>query len=544
MSGIQEIRVPDIGGAKDVDVIEVLVNIGDRVEADESIITLETDKATMEIPSPNAGIVERILVKEGSKVSENSVIIELKSVDAIRENSVNIQPEYTAVEQASTAALAEDRYNIQEITVPDIGGASDVEVIEVLVAEGDSVDLEQPLITLETDKATMEIPAPASGIVARVMVQEGSKVSQGTVILELQSSAANVPGPAPAAAPEAFSGSDLPSVVELAVASSPPPVEVTKPEFQGSPARGNNMAYSSPSVRKIARELDVHLGDVKGTGIKGRITKEDVHAYVKAVMHQQRSDGGAVVAEAGPFKNMLPWPKVDFAKFGPVERMPLPRIRKISGANLHRNWVSIPHVTNHEDADITDLEEFRVKLNRENEKAGIKVTMVALLIKVAVAALKKFPDFNASLDGDEIVRKGYYHIGFAADTHNGLMVPVIRDADKKGILEVASEVSSLAAKARDGKLMAVDMSGGCFSISSLGGIGGTYFTPIINAPEVAILGVARSRTQLMWNGKEALPRLMLPMSLSWDHRVVDGAQAGRFNAYMADVLADFRRAML
>lgn len=438
---------------------------------------------------------------------------------------------------------------LQEVRVPDIGDAKDVDVIEVLVKVGDSVEAEQSLVTLETDKATMEVPSPAAGIVARVLVEEGSKVSEGSVILELQSVAATEPAPQPAASPELAPSSTAEQVVERKQAPAAQASNVLTPTLQTAGAiksSGDEMVYSSPSVRKLARELDVRLSDVPGSGPKGRITKEDVHAYVKAVMQQQRNGAGTVQAGSadGPFKDMLPWPKVDFAKFGPVERQPLSRIRKVSGANLHRNWVTIPHVTNHEDADITELEAFRVRLNRENERAGIKVTMVALLVKAVVSALKKFPDFNASLDGDEIVRKGYYHIGFAADTPNGLVVPVVRDADKKGILEIASEVSALAAKARDGKLTVADMSGGCFSISSLGGIGGSYFTPIINAPEVAILGVSRSRTQLMWNGKEAVPRLMLPMSLSWDHRVVDGAQAGRFNAYLAEILADFRRVML
>jgi len=430
---------------------------------------------------------------------------------------------------------------ILEIRVPDIGDAKDVDVIEVLVKKGEHVAAEQPIITLETDKATMEIPCPFPGEVSRLLVREGSKVSEGTVILELlpQAEAANTT-------------SEVAAITDSPVLPAPPPASDPAPgrshvEAEDKPtavpaAGADNLAYSSPSVRKLARELDVQLSDVRGTGAKGRITKADVHAYVKASVQQQRKGGGNT--GAGPFAELLPWPKVDFARFGPVERLPLPRIRKISGANLHRNWVTIPHVTNHEDADITDLEAFRLQLNREHERAGIKVTMVALLIKAVVAALKKYPDFNSSLDGDEVVRKGYFHIGFAADTPNGLVVPVVRDADKKGLLELAAEVSELAAKARAGKLSSVDMSGGCFSISSLGGIGGTYFTPIINAPEVAILGVGRARNQVTWNGREAVPRLTLPMSLSWDHRVVDGAQAGRFNAFLAEILADFRRAML
>lgn len=429
--------------------------------------------------------------------------------------------------------------NVQEICVPDIGGASDVEVIELLIAVGDKVAVEQGLITLETDKATMDVPSPNAGVVTRLLVKEGERVSEGSVIAELevgeQDRAEQTAASAAAAevSAEDVEAKNTSSPMEDASESAPPVLPHPKlPEMDL-----DQISYSSPSIRKLARELDVDLTQVKGTGPRNRITRDDVHGFVQSVM---RSGG----ADATPFKDLLPWPEVDFAKFGPVTRQPLSRIRKISGANLHRNWVTIPHVTNHEDADITALEAFRVALNRDSESTGVKVTLVALLIKAIVAALKKFPEFNASLDGDTVVLKGYYHIGFATDTPNGLVVPVIRDADKKGILELAGEVSALAAKAREGKLTALEMSGSCFSISSLGGIGGTYFTPIINAPEIAILGVARARTQVVWNGSASEPRLILPMSLSWDHRVVDGAQAGRFNAYLANVLADFRRALL
>ena len=450
-----------------------------------------------------------------------------------------------------------------KVNVPDIGGGTDVEVIEILVQVGDSIDSGDSLIMLETDKATMEVPSPHTGTVKRILTVQGGKVNEGDLILELEQAAvndANKPAPkaetpAPIDEPEA--------VVETAIntpaqADSSTPIASTDSTVDNTsvtPAKPvspigvnavdkNNIAYASPSVRKLAHQLDIALENVKGSGLKGRITKEDVHAYVKALMKNELQGSPHPQSHDGPFKEMLAWPKVDFSKFGSVRREPLSRIRKISGANLHRNWVSIPHVTNHEDADITELEAFRVQLNQQHQPLGIKVTMVALLIKVLAAALKKFPEFNASLDGDDIVMKDYYHIGFAADTPNGLVVPVLRNADKKGILEVATEVSELASKAREGKLTMADMSGGCISISSLGGIGGTYFTPIINAPEIAILGVGRARTELKWNGKEALPRLILPMSLSWDHRAVDGAQAGRFNAYIASLLADIRCALL
>ena len=449
--------------------------------------------------------------------------------------------------------------NLLQVNVPDIGGGTDVEVIEILVQVGDSIDSGDSLIMLETDKATMEVPSPHAGTVKRILAVQGGKVNEGDLILELEEATVND-------ANETQSKAEIPEPNDepVAAVNAPAEPEISTPTAQPdstldntatTPARSpspigvngvdkNNIAYASPSVRKLAHQLDIVLENVKGTGLKGRITKEDVHAYVKALMKSQQQASLSHQPQDGPFKNMLAWPNVDFSKFGPVRREPLSRIRKISGANLHRNWVSIPHVTNHEDADITELEAFRVQLNQQHEPQGIKVTMVALLIKVLTAALKKYPQFNASLDGDDIVMKDYYHIGFAADTPNGLVVPVLRDADKKGILEVAKEVAELAKKAREGKLTVADMSGGCISISSLGGIGGTYFTPIINAPEIAILGVGRARTELKWNGKEAIPRLIMPMSLSWDHRAVDGAQAGRFNAYIASLLADIRCALL
>jgi pyruvate dehydrogenase E2 component (dihydrolipoamide acetyltransferase) len=438
-----------------------------------------------------------------------------------------------------------------EIKVPDIGDFKEVEVIELLVKVGDVIKAEQSLITVESDKASMEIPSSTAGKVVSISVKIGDKIAEGSKLLMLEadsgSTVAASPSPAPAPAP--VSATVTTAVPATASVVAPAPVSaqaisVAAPTAALAPAPAAGvLPHASPSVRKFARELGVDLSQVGGSGPKGRITVEDVRGFVKVAL-AGGSTSKAAAANDGAGLGLIPWPKVDFAKFGEIQTKPLSRIKKISGANLHRNWVMIPHVTNHDDADITDLEAFRVLLNKENEKSGVKVTMLAFLIKACVQALKKFPEFNASLDGDNLVLKQYFHIGFAADTPNGLMVPVIKDADKKGIFEIAKESSELAGKAREGKLAPAEMQGGCFSISSLGGIGGTYFTPIINAPEVAILGVCRSATNPVWNGTGFEPRLILPMSLSWDHRVIDGASAARFNTYLAALLADFRRVML
>ena len=435
-----------------------------------------------------------------------------------------------------------------EVKVPDIGDFDEVSVIELLVKPGDTVKPEQSLITVESDKASMEIPSSAGGVVKALKVKLGDKVAQGTVVVMLESDGAAAPAPA---APVAAVATAAPAAAPAPVAAPAPLPERISPTaalVAHEPAAPSGaLAHASPSVRKFARELGVPLDEVKGTGPKGRITQEDVQAFTKAVMSGAASTRAAAAqspAGGGEGLGLLPWPKIDFTKFGPVERKDLGRIKKISAANLHRNWVMIPHVTNHDDADITELEALRVQLNKENEKSGIKVTMLAFLIKACVAALKRFPDFNSSLDGEQLVLKQYFHIGFAADTPNGLVVPVIRDADKKGVLAISQEMSELAKKARDGKLTPAEMQGACFTISSLGGIGGRYFTPIINAPEVAILGVCKSQLEPVWDGKQFQPRLMLPLSLSWDHRVIDGASAARFNGYLGQVLADFRRVLL
>lgn len=452
-----------------------------------------------------------------------------------------------------------------ELTVPDIGDVSDAAVIELLVKPGDTVRPEQSLITIESDKASMEVPSSQGGVIKELRLKLGDKVSQGSVIGLLEvgegAAAASAPAAAPAApstpvapAPTATSSS-VPAAAPAAAEPSPvaEPAPRISPTASLPPAEApaaGQVAHASPSVRRFARELGVDIAKVPGTGPKGRITHVDVQNFVKGVIAKVASGGASPAANSGAGSadlggmTLLPWPSIDFTKFGPIERQPLSRIKKISGANLHRNWVRIPHVTNNEEADITELEAFRVKLNEEHAKAGTKFTLLAFLLKACAVSLRKFPQFNASLDGDDLVLKNYVHIGFAADTPNGLVVPVIRDVDQKSLSQLALETAALAAKAREGKLTPADMSGGCFSISSLGGFGGTTFTPIINAPEVAILGVCRSATKPVWNGSEFVPRLMLPLSLSYDHRVIDGASAAKFNAYLAALLADFRRALV
>ncbi len=460
---------------------------------------------------------------------------------------------------------------IIDVTIPDIGDFDEVAVIELLVKTGDKVRAEQSLITVESDKASMEIPSSHAGVVKELQVKLGDKVKQGSIVLKLETAdvAAAAPvaaaavapvaaiAPVVAAPPVAVAAVSVAAAVAhaaVAVVAAPAVAVVAAPAHQPANALSGDLPHASPSVRKFARELGVPLNEVKGSGPKGRISQEDIQSFSRAVMTgETRTQAQAAKAPAGDGAGLglIPWPKVDFAKFGPIERKELGRIQKISGANLLRNAVMIPTVTNHDDADITELEEFRVQTNLENEKAAkaginasVKVTMLAFLIKACVNALQKYPQFNSSLDGDALVYKHYWHIGFAADTPNGLMVPVLKDADKKGILQISAEMGELAKKAREGKLSPAEMSGATFTISSLGGIGGRYFTPIINAPEVAILGVCKSQMEPKWNGKEFVPRLMLPLSLAWDHRVIDGAAAARFNAHLGHILADFRRVLL
>jgi pyruvate dehydrogenase E2 component (dihydrolipoamide acetyltransferase) len=547
-----EVKVPDIGDFKDVEVIELLVKPGDTVKPEQSLATVESDKASMEIPSSHGGVVKELKIKLGDKVNEGTLLLLLDSegAAAAAPAAPSPQPSPAAAGEGakpaptpSPAPAGEGRGEggLVEVKVPDIGDFAEVSVIEVFIKPGDTVKVEQSLITVESDKASMEIPSSHAGVVKEVKVKVGDKVAKGSLVAMVEASGGAAPAPQQQPSPQ-----PSPAVAgDGAQAERPVPAAAMPAHEPGAPS--GSLPHASPSVRRFARELGVPLDEVKGSGPKGRITQEDVQGFVKGVMAgTQTTKAAAKVPAAGGvgLPGLLPWPQVDFAKFGTVERKDLSRIKKISGANLHRNWVMIPHVTNHEDADITELEAFRVQLNKENEKSGVKVTMLAFLIKASVAALKKFPEFNASLDGEQIVLKQYFHIGFAADTPNGLMVPVIKDADKKGVMQISQEMSELAKKARDGKLGPAEMTGGCFSISSLGGIGGRYFTPIINAPEVAILGVCKSSTEPVWDGKAFQPRLMLPLSLSWDHRVIDGAAAARFNAYLASVLQDFRRVML
>ena len=557
-----DIQVPDIGDFDEVGVIELLVKVGDTVKAEQSLITVESDKASMEIPSSHAGVVKELKIALGDKVKQGSVIAVVESADAVA-SAPAAAPAPAAVAPAPVAAAAPAPVapaaapataGPVEVRVPDIGDFKDVAVIELLVKVGDTIKLEQSLFTVESDKASMEIPSPAAGVVKELKVKIGDTVNIGDLVALLEGVAGSAPAAAAAPAAPAAAPAAAPVAAPAPVAAAVAPVAATAsvPAHQpGTPTAG--LPHASPSVRKFARELGVPIDEVKGSGPKGRITQDDVQNFTKQVMAgaaQTKAQAAKAPAASGGSGgsgvglDLLPWPKVDFTKFGPVERKDLSRIKKISGANLHRNWVVIPHVTNHDDADITDLEAFRVQFNKENEKSGVKVTMLAFMIKAAVAALKKFPEFNSSLDGDQLVMKNYFHIGFAADTPNGLVVPVIRDADKKGIVQISQEMGDLAKKARDGKLGPADMTGGCFSISSLGGIGGRYFTPIINAPEVAIMGVCKSSLEPKWDGKQFAPRLMLPLSLSWDHRVIDGAAAARFNVYFASLLADFRRIVM
>jgi pyruvate dehydrogenase E2 component (dihydrolipoamide acetyltransferase) len=540
MTQIIEVKVPDIGDFSDVPVIEVLVKPGDNLKVDDAIVTLESDKATMDVPSPAAGVVKEVLVKLGDRVGEGSLLIKVES----GATAAAPAPQPTAApapQPAAPAPAPAAAGGVVEVKVPDIGDFSDVPVIELFVKVGDTIKVDDAVVTLESDKATMDVPSPAAGVVKEVLVKLGDKVSEGKVLIKVESTAPAV----------ATSG----AAVVAAPAPTPlPPQKPETPEAPTAPAQAMATAapapalplgarvHASPSVRAYARELGADLNRVKATGPKGRILKEDVVAYVKGVL------SGAVAAPSAPAGaglggglDLLPWPRVDFSKFGEIEVQPLSRIKKISGQNLSRNWVMIPAVTYHEDADITDLEAFRVQLNKENEKSGAKVTMLAFLIKACVKAMQKYPEFNSSLDGENLVLKKYFNIGFAADTPNGLVVPVVKNADRKTVMEIAAETTDLAKQARDGKLKPADMQGACFTISSLGGIGGTYFSPIINAPEVAILGVNKSAMKPVWDGKAFVPRLTLPLSLTADHRVIDGALATRFNVYVAQLLADMRR---
>ncbi|MEG9498961.1 pyruvate dehydrogenase complex dihydrolipoyllysine-residue acetyltransferase [Mannheimia indoligenes] len=534
-SAVVEVNVPDIG-SDEVNVTEIMVKVGDSVEVDQSIINVEGDKASMEVPAPVAGVVKEILINVGDKVSTGKLIMKFETASSA---SAQAAPVAEAVAPAQTSASA-----IKDVNVPDIGG-DEVNVTEIMVKVGDSVSEEQSLITVEGDKASMEVPAPFAGVVKEILVKSGDKVSTGSLIMKFE-----VAGAAPAQ-----------------VASAPAP-QAAAPAKADTVAAGQNQsglnqeqvvsaagyAHATPVIRRLAREFGVNLDKVKGTGRKGRIVKEDIQAYVKTAVQVFEKAGGTASAAAGngvangAGLGLLPWPKVDFSKFGEVEEVELSRINKISGANLHRNWVMIPHVTHFDRTDITELENFRKEQNKEAEKRklDVKITPVVFIMKAVASALEAFPRFNSSIseDAQRLTLKKYINIGVAVDTPNGLVVPVFKNVNKKGIIELSRELMEVSKKAREGKLTASDMQGGCFTISSLGGIGTTHFTPIVNAPEVAILGVSKSEMQPIWNGKEFEPRLMLPLSLSFDHRVIDGADGARFLSYINGVLADIRRLVM
>lgn len=543
-SEIIEVTVPDIGDAADVDVIEILVKEGDTVAAEDGLITLETDKATMDVPSPKAGKVVSLKVKEGDKVSEGSLVLTLEvagSASASAPAAAAPAAESAPAATPAAAPVAEAVEEEIEVKVPDIGDATDVDVIDVLVKEGDTINAEDGLITLETDKATMDVPAPKGGVVTKMLVKQGDKVSMGSPVLMLKVQGAAKPAAA-AAAP-----APAPVVSEPQADSKPKPPPVPHHPSAGEKT-SSGKAHASPSVRRLAREFGVDLSQVSATGPKGRVLKEDIQSYVKYELSRPKATASSSVASGNGGLQVIAPPKVDFAKFGEVEEIPLTRIQKISGPNLHRNWVTIPHVTQFEEADITDMEAFRKEQNvvAEKRKLGFKITPLVFMMKAVADALKAYPTFNSSLSetGESLIQKKYYHIGIAVDTPNGLVVPVVRDVDKKGIYELSQELTEISIKARDGKLKAADMQGSCFTISSLGGIGGTAFTPIVNAPDVAILGVSKSEIKPKWNGKDFEPRLMLPLSLSYDHRVIDGALAARFAVHLSNVLGDLRQMLL
>ena len=540
MNQNNEVKVPDIGDYSGVPVIEICVAVGDTVAVDDALVTLESDKATMDVPSSLAGVVKEIRVKLGDRLSQGTVVAIIEAAEADAKASVAApapaavaEPLSAAPSPAPASAIAS---GLIEAKVPDIGDFSAIPVIEVCVAVGDTVAVDDALVTLESDKATMDVPSSAAGIVKEIRAKVGDRLSKGAVVAIIEAVGAAT-APAPVAAPQSAVSTTPAALTTTLPAPAAPSSEAV------SEAASDGITHASPSVRAFARELGADLHKVPASGPKGRILKEDVSAFVKRIM-QSPNTATPQTASLGGGLDLLPWPKIDFTKFGEIEVTPLSRIKKISGQNLSRNWVMIPAVTYHEDADITELEAFRVALNKENEKSGLKITMLAFLIKACELALKKFPEFNSSLDGENLVLKKYFNIGFAADTPNGLMVPVIKNVDQKSISQIVVECSELAKKARDGKLGPAEMSGACFTISSVGGIGGTSFSPIINAPEVAILGVSKSAMKPVWNGKEFVPRLMLPLSLSADHRVIDGATATRFNVYIAQLLADLRRALI
>jgi pyruvate dehydrogenase E2 component (dihydrolipoamide acetyltransferase) len=563
MSDMKDVLVPDLG-EDSVEVIEICVAVGDDIEAEDAIVTVESDKASMDIPAPFAGSVSEICVAVGDKISEGTLLAKIASgaSDSASEPEAPATAEAPAANQdeaqtpvanaSETAAQTSGGETVIQVTVPDIGGDENVDVIEVLVAVGDSVAAEDGLITLETDKASMDVPSPEAGVVKAIHAAVGDKVSQGSLVIDLE-----VAGSASAEAPAANenpAANEKPAAAadSAATAAAPSPAANKAPPVPHHPSAGEIKAtgrvHASPSVRRLAREFGVDLTQVTGSGNKGRIVKEDVQSYVKYELSRPKATAAAATGAGEGGLQVIAQPKVDFSKFGEVEELPLTRIQKLSGPNLHRNWVTIPHVTQFDEADITDLEDFRKQQNvvAEKRKLGFKITPLVFMMKAAADALKAYPTFNSSLsaDGETLVLKKYFHIGIAVDTPNGLVVPVVRDVDQKGIYELSKELMEISVKARDGKLKAADMQGSCFTISSLGGIGGTAFTPIVNAPDVAILGVSKSEIKPKWNGKDFDPRLMLPLSLSYDHRVIDGALAARFTVHLKNALEDLRNILL
>lgn len=541
----KQIQIPDIG-SDEVTVTEVMVNVGDTISVDQSIINVEGDKASMEVPAPEAGVVKEILVKVGDKVSTGTPMLVLEAAGAAPAADEPTAPVADAP-TAPVVATAPTASAIVEVNVPDIGG-DEVNVTEIMVAVGDTITEEQSLITVEGDKASMEVPAPFGGVVKEILVKSGDKVSTGSLIMRFE-----VLGAAPAESASASASTSAPQTAAPATtAQAPQSNNNVSGLSQEQVEASTGYAHATPVIRRLAREFGVNLDKVKGTGRKGRIVKEDIEAYVKTAVKAYESGataqatGNGVANGAG--LGLLPWPKVDFSKFGEIEEVELSRINKISGANLHRNWVMIPHVTHFDKADITDLEAFRKEQNAlaEKQKLGVKITPVVFIMKAVAKALEAYPRFNSSIteDAQRLILKKYINIGVAVDTPNGLVVPVFKNVNKKGIIELSRELMEVSKKAREGKLTASDMQGGCFTISSLGGIGTTHFAPIVNAPEVAILGVSKSSMEPVWNGKEFAPRLILPMSLSFDHRVIDGADGARFISYLGSVLADLRRLVM
>ncbi|MEW6463670.1 MAG: dihydrolipoyllysine-residue acetyltransferase [Pseudomonadota bacterium] len=541
-SSVQDVHVPDIGSDAKGKVIEIMVKVGDRIEADQSLLTLESDKASMEIPAPAAGVVEALLVKLDDEIGTGDLILKLK-VEGAAPAAAKAE---AAPAAAPAAAAAPTGSSVQDVHVPDIGSSAKGKVIEIMVKAGDSIEADQSLLTLESDKASMEIPAPAAGVVEAVLVKLDDEIGTGDLILKLK-----VAGSAPAAAPAQASqevhrvpeGAAPEVAAEVRAIAS---LSAAAAEVANAPKRDGAKVHAGPAVRQLARDFGVELADIAGTGPKGRILKEDVQVHVKAMMQKAKAAPQAAAAAATGGAGIPPIPTVDFSKFGEIEEVPMTRLMQVGAANLHRSWLNVPHVTQFESADITDLEAFRVAQKAVAEKAGVKLTVLPLLLKSCAHLLKELPDFNSSLapSGKAIIRKKYVNIGFAVDTPDGLLVPVIKNVDQKSLLQLAGEAAELADKARKKKLSADDMQGACFTISSLGHIGGTGFTPIVNAPEVAILGVSKASMQPVWDGKAFQPRLMLPLSLSYDHRVINGAAAARFTLRLSQLLADIRTILL